>query len=227
MHCATLERVVVVAEDLVVALAELYLDTDVRAEIPRLAQRIVSSGLPRAQIEHMWRRQITPALHWNLKSAAGEWAGFDRHWLLAEVSRPRTSALLDAWPLLGDLLHRVRSHGAEPEFRVALWLAERLQAIAARARSRRVALWQALVQVYYSVDGALIAPHSDFDQVRAPSLRSADSLARRHELDVGEMSDEFRAICDVLAQLLSREQLATVAESHVAAWLDRLAQPKH
>jgi hypothetical protein len=57
--------------------------------------------------------------------------------------------------------------------------------------------------------------------------RSADSLVRRHELDAGELSDEFRVICDALAPLLSREPLATTAESRVAAWLDRLSQPKH
>jgi len=222
-----LSVVVVVQEDLVVALAELYLDTDVRDEIPRLAQRIVTSGLAREQVEQLWRRQVTPAVHWNLKSAAGEWAGFDRRWLLGEVSRKRAAALLDAWPLLGGLLHRLRSFGAEPEFRVALWLAERLRGLRASARPRRVALWQALVQVYYAVDGELIAPHSDRDSVRGPSRRMADSLVRRHELGVAELSDEFRAVCDVLAPLLSRAPLVTVAESQVAAWLDQLAQPKH
>jgi hypothetical protein len=58
-------------------------------------------------------------------------------------------------------------------------------------------------------------------------VRSADQLVRTHELEVAELADEFRAICDVLAELLSRSGLVTAAESQVAQWLDRRAQPKH
>jgi hypothetical protein len=199
----------------------------VRDALPRLAQRIVSSGLTRGQIEQLWRCQITPAVHWNLRSAAGEWAGFDRRWLLAEVARRREQAGPVAWPLVGRILHRLRAYGAEREFRAALWLAERLRGVADAQRSRRVATWQALLQVYYAVDGELAAAHTDAEHSRAALQRSADSLVRRHELDASELSDEFRVICDVLAPLLSREPLATRAESHVAAWLDRLSQPKH
>jgi len=216
-----------VLDDLVVALSELYLDTDVRDALPRLAQRIVSSGLTRSQIEQLWRCQITPTVHWNLRSPAGEWAGFDRHWLLSEVARRREKPGLVAWPLVGRILHRLRAFGAEPEFRAALWLAERLRGLPEPKRARRVAMWQALLTVYYAVDGELAAPHTDAEHSRAPSQRSADLLVRRHELDASEVSDEFRAICDVLAPLLSREPLATRAESQVAAWLDRLSQPKH
>lgn len=214
-------------DDLVVALAELYLDTDVRDTLPRVAQRIVSSGLTRSQIEQLWRCQITPAVHWNLRSAAGEWAGFDRRWILGEVARRREKPGMVAWPVIGRLLHRLTAYGAAPEFRTALWFAERLRALPEPQRARRVAIWQALFQVYYSVDGELAAPHTDAEHSRAPSQRSADALVRRHELDAGELSDEFRAICDVLAPLLSRVPLATTAESRVATWLDRLSQPKH
>jgi hypothetical protein len=216
-----------VLDDLVVALAELYLDTDVRDTLPRVAQRIVGSGLTRSQIEQLWRCQITPAVHWNLRSAAGEWAGFDRRWLLGEVARRRNKPGLMAWPLLGRVVHRLRAFGAEREFRTALWFAERLRNVPERLRPRRIATWQALLQVYYSVDGELLAPHTDAEHSRPPAQRSADSLVRRHELDPGELSDEFRAICDALAPLLSREPLTTTAESQVAAWLDRLSQPKH
>jgi hypothetical protein len=212
---------------LVVALSELYLDTDVRDALPRLAQRIVSAGLTRWQIEQLWRCQITPTVHWNLRSPAGEWAGFDRRWLLTEVARRRDKPGLVAWPLIGRIVHRLRAFGAEPEFRAALWLAERLRGVPAAQRAKRVAMWQALLTVYYSVDGELAVPHTDAEHTRAPAQRSADSLVRRNELDVSELSDEFRVICDVLAPLLSREPLATRAESQVAAWLDRLSQPKH
>jgi hypothetical protein len=226
--CDTLETVASVLDDLVVALAELYLDTDVRDTLPRLAQRIVSSGQTRGQIEQLWRRQITPAVHWNLRSAAGEWAGFDRRWLLGEVARRRERrGSLESWPVVGRVLHRLRAYGAEPEFRAAQWLAERLRGVPEPARARRVAIWQALLTVYYAVDGELGSPHIGAGQSRPPSQRSADSLVRRHELDPSELSDEFRVICDVLAPLLSRTELGTAAESHVAAWLDRLSQPKH
>lgn len=212
---------------MVVALAELYLDTDVRDTLPRLAQRIVSSGLTRSQVEQLWRCQITPTVHWNLRSPAGEWAGFDRRWLLAEVARRREKPGIVAWPLVGRIVHRLRAFGAEPEFRLALWLAERLRQVPEAKRVQRVAMWQALLTVYYAVDGELAAPHTDAELSRAPSQRSADSLVRHYGLDAGELSDEFRLICDALAPLLSRVSLATTAESQVAAWLDRLSHRKH
>ena len=210
-------------EELIVALAELYLDTEIRDGLPRLAERMLASGLSRHAVETLWRTQVTPVVHWNLKSVAGEWAGFDRHWLLSEVERRSASAGLERLPLLGSLLHRFRAHGAEREFRLAQFLAERLSGVPEAARARRVAVWQALLGVYYAVDA--VPPLAPAAQRTAEQLseRTAQRLVARFQPDAGELLDEFRSICDALAPLLSRPELTSAAEHNVAEWLDRVA----
>lgn len=173
-----LQPVASVMDDLVVALAELYLDTDVRDALPRLAQRIVGSGLPRHQVEQLWRREITPAVHWNLKSATGEWAGFDRRWLLAEVARRRgkSSLALDAWPLVGRVLHRLRAYGAEPE------IPRRTVAGRAPAERARAGAWPACCGLAGAGAGVLLGRRR---AVRAAHRRRAqpDAIAACCEPD--------------------------------------------
>jgi hypothetical protein len=211
-----------VQDDLVVALAELYLDTDVRCALPRVAERIVRSGLPAHRLDSLWRSQVTPVVHWNLKSTAGEWAGFDRHWLLHEVTRRAGKHGLETWPLLGPVVHRFRAHRAEREYRFAQVLADRLMQLPEVERPRRVALWQAIFHVYYSVDIEPAPAGCAYDASVRFSHRLARQLIERQRLDPGELVEEFRAICDLLSELLSTEQHKRTAEAHVAAWLERL-----
>lgn len=209
-------------DELIIALAELYLDTEVRDALPRLAQRMLASGLSRGAVKRLWRSQVTPVVHWNLKTVAGEWAGFERDWLLSEVARRAGRPGLSRWPLLGPLLHHLRAGAVEREFRVALQLAERLCGVPEAERPRRVAVWQALMQVYFAVD----KPEASSEERRSSELlseRFAQQLIARFAPDPGELLDEFRTICDALAPLLSRPQLAAEAEHNVAEWLDRVA----
>ena len=209
-------------DELIVALAELYLDTEVRDALPRLAQRMLASGLSKRRVEQLWRAQVTPVVHWNLKSAAGEWAGFDRRWLLSEVERRGDRPGLTHWPVLGPLLHHFRSHGAEREFRLALQLAERLSRVPEAERARRVAVWEALLHVYFAVDKPEVGPEGR-RSAELLSERFAQRLVARFAPDAGELLDEFRTICDALAPLLSSAELAAEAEHNVAEWLDRVA----
>jgi hypothetical protein len=210
-------------EELIVALAELYLDTEVRDGLPRLAERMLASGLSRQALSALWRSQVTPVVHWNLKTVAGEWAGFDRHWLLSEVARRGRKRGFERWPLLGPLLHRFRAHGAEREFQLALDLAERLAAVPRADRARRVAVWQALLEVYFAVDATPALAPGMRRTAEQLSERSAQQRLARFAPDPGELVDEFRVLCDALAPLLSRAELAPAAEHNVAEWLDRVA----
>jgi len=211
-------------DDLVVALAELYLDTDVRSELPRLAEQIVSSGVSDSELQTLWRSQVTPCVHWNLKSSAGEWAGFDRRWLLAEVNKRAGKTGIEAWPWLGGLVHRIRAFGAEAEFQSAHCLAKRLAQVPARDRSRRVAIWLSLSRVYYSADSSANARTQS--RSRGAEPQSAQSFARllvgQHRLEPFELVEEFRAICDLLAELVPGHTQKHAAESVVAAWLEQL-----
>ena len=210
-------------EDLIVALAELYLDTEVRDRVPQLAERMLGSGLTGQEVEELWRSQVTPLVHWNLKRVAGEWAGFDRHWLLAEVERKHGRLGLERWPLVGRIVHYFRAHGAEREFHLALSLAERLAAVPEAARARRVAVWRALMQVYYAVDAHPAGTPEARLEAEQLSERVAEASVTRFAPEASELLDEFRTICDALAPLLSRAELAHAAEHNVAEWLDRTA----
>ncbi len=71
------------------ALSELYLDTDVAALYPHIAQTLADSPYALDALHDMLMYDIHPALHPNLMSVAGEWAGFDDDWLLARVAQVR------------------------------------------------------------------------------------------------------------------------------------------
>lgn len=216
-------------DDLVVALADLYLDTEVRDGLPKLAERMASSGMSATELELLWRKQVTPSVHWNLKSTAGEWAGFDRTWLLREVARRADRPGLVSVPIVGALVHRFRAFGAEREFRVALALATRLTRmppVPTEQRARRVAMWEALAHVYFGVDSAPRQPGAERRSTERLARNYADRLVRKHGLGAGELLEEFHAICDLFAEVLSGEQLKYLADSQVGAWLDSLGDPK-
>lgn len=194
-------------EDLVVALADLYLDTDARWTLPRLAQQIVSAGISEHELTRLWRSQVTPAVHWNLKSSAGAWSGFDRRWLLHEVERRRGRGL-ETLPWLGKLVHRFRADGVEVEFQCALVFARRLAQVPEPEREMRVEIWLALFQVYY--------------QASEPAQRSARQRVETQRIEPNALVEEFRMVCDLLAELLTHGEHKPAAEARVAAWLDRL-----
>jgi hypothetical protein len=186
-----------------------------------VAERIVCSGLHPHELETLWRSQVTPVVHWNLKQSGGEWCSFDRRWLLLEVTRRAGKAGLETWPWVGPFVHRIRAHGAEREFRLAQALAARLARVSESERPRRVALWQALFQVYYAVDAAP-PPEVDESGVVQFSHRIAQRLIERQQIEPSELLEEFRASCDLMGELLSSVQKKRVAEAHVAGWFEHL-----
>ena len=73
------------------ALSELCLDTALQAEdFARISRVLVDAGLGDAAIARAWLREVGPVCAPNLLSVAGEWAMFDRDWLVAEITRART-----------------------------------------------------------------------------------------------------------------------------------------
>jgi hypothetical protein len=132
-------------------------------------------------------------------------------------------------PIVGALVHRFRAFGAEREFRVALALAMRLTRmppVPTEQRARRVAMWEALAHVYFGVDSAPRQPGAERRSAERLARNYADRLVRKHGLGAGELLEEFHAICDLFAEVLSGEQLKYLADSQVGAWLDSLGDPK-
>jgi hypothetical protein len=71
--------------DLWEAMADLFLDTETRYQIPALAGRCVRNGLTPEAARNIWRHEVTPAVWHNLMDVAGEWAGWPREWLVARI----------------------------------------------------------------------------------------------------------------------------------------------
>lgn len=72
------------------AMADHFLDTETRHEIPMTAFYCVQAGLTREQASEVWRYEVSPAVAFNLRDVAGEWAGWDAEWLVERIERLRS-----------------------------------------------------------------------------------------------------------------------------------------
>ena len=72
-----------------VAMAHHFLDTETRHELPWTALRCVEAGLSVHEARDVWRYEVSPAVAFNLFDVAGEWAGWDREWLVERIERLR------------------------------------------------------------------------------------------------------------------------------------------
>ncbi len=133
-------------------LSDLFLDTEVRPGMVQAAATIAESGYSRAEVDEIWRLELMPILHWNLKSVAGEWALFPIEWLEGEIEarRARLTTRMTALPLVGPMLHRLRAGWLEDQYR-AVW---ELVTIVARRhgadRERFVSVAYEIASIYYS-----------------------------------------------------------------------------
>jgi hypothetical protein len=72
------------------ALSTLFLDTDVSLLREYRAQVLAASPYSPEEIEGILTREVFPVCRWNLLSIAGEWAGFDLHWLEQRILASRS-----------------------------------------------------------------------------------------------------------------------------------------
>jgi hypothetical protein len=105
------------------AMADLFLDTELQEyQYRHLARVVVESGFTPQEVHDILWDEVFPALGDNLRSVAGEWAGFNDEWLrkrIVEVHSGGTKALgtlglisvkdvreivAEAWAEVGKLL---------------------------------------------------------------------------------------------------------------------------
>lgn len=151
------------------AMADHFLDTETRQDIPATALGCVQAGLSTQQAFELWRHEVSPAVAANLYSVAGEWAGWNRDWLVARIERARTRRAL--WPsALRWLLSRSPIH-----FNRGVWLAiERcmetlLQCAPSEARQERVGDLSWLAHHYFDVPSGASA---EVEESRLARLRA-------------------------------------------------------
>jgi len=74
-----------------VSMADHFLDTETRHDLPLTALRCVEAGLSPADARAIWQHDVSPAVGFNLFDVAGEWACWDRDWLIATIESVRKS----------------------------------------------------------------------------------------------------------------------------------------
>jgi hypothetical protein len=77
-----------------IAMADLFLDTDVRMWYSHLARRLAAAPFTADELRQILDGEVTPVLQGNLLDIAGEWAGFSDEWVVKEIranlGRPST-----------------------------------------------------------------------------------------------------------------------------------------
>jgi hypothetical protein len=139
------------------ALADLFLDSDARPDLPRLALTLASSGYDELELSGIWQGELTPPLHTNLKVVAGVWGAWDEAWLFAELEARGPA------PPGSDLKHRARVGGTEAHFQTVLSLRRELLALPEADWEAQTALRTWVAQVYFW-------PHS-FGQAPQPRVQ--------------------------------------------------------
>lgn len=110
-----------------VALSNLYLDTKVAAFHDHIASTLAASPFPLDTLHRVLMYEVHPALYPNLISVAGEWAGFDREWLVERIvavrRQPRWRRRIThwfardigvQWRMLAPMIVAARSAAAQP-----------------------------------------------------------------------------------------------------------------
>jgi hypothetical protein len=90
------------------ALSEFFLDTELEEnDYQRISEVLATSPYSIQDIEDILRFEVYPVLIWNLRSVAGEWAGFDRDWLQEQIEprlkkRPKFRMPMLPWGMIRD-----------------------------------------------------------------------------------------------------------------------------
>ena len=186
------------------ALAEHFLDSETRHDIPGTALVCLNAGLTAAQAFDVWRWEITPVVGGNLWSVAGEWGCWDRAWLVERIEAVRARARRPG--PLAHLLYRCQVH-----FNHRIWTAiERCMGILSAAppedRNRLEADLSWLAAHYFDFCGKPLA--ADADRVRLRALYDGSFLPLfRCIVFKDKITGESEAVCHarVLAALEPRD----------------------
>jgi hypothetical protein len=125
------------------AMSDVFLDTETRWGMPRIALVLAQSGYSAEELEAIWEHEIVPECGWNLLQAAGEWALFvvdeDRLTERAEGKRSLLDRMMGvASPLV-----------IGGQWRAIKALRDLLLTVADPAeQTLRAGIWTAFVQVY-------------------------------------------------------------------------------
>jgi hypothetical protein len=73
-----------------IALSDLFLDTDVSLSYDHILEVMTQTGFTDDEVQEILLYEVEPALCFNLYDVAGEWAGFEEHWLIDRIEEIRS-----------------------------------------------------------------------------------------------------------------------------------------
>lgn len=82
------------------AISRLWLDTVIdNRDREMIAQTLAATPLSDDELDRIYRYEVAPVVHGNLKIVAGAWGGFDEEWLRASITRhvARSGRLFRWW----------------------------------------------------------------------------------------------------------------------------------
>ena len=125
------------------AAADLFLDTETRWELPRIAGVLARSGYAESELERIFQCELVPECVWNLYSVAGAWAMMS----LDEVRLARRAQ--SAPPVLSRVFMKLLTPDSlRAQWRAVLGLRGHLERAAESAHEAMVAVWIALAHGY-------------------------------------------------------------------------------
>lgn len=99
-----------------IAMADLFLDTDVRIHYIDVVRVLAASPYSLDELWTILDQEVTPALQSNLMQVAGEWAMFPDDWVVEQVEPragkrrwlPNVVDMKEDWRVLAALIRRIR-----------------------------------------------------------------------------------------------------------------------
>ena len=74
-------------QKLQIALADLFLDTDVEQFHANIRTTMDEVSLTNEEVKNILFNEIAPALAFNMLDTTGEWAGYDETWLFERIQK--------------------------------------------------------------------------------------------------------------------------------------------
>jgi hypothetical protein len=120
-----------------VAMADHFLDTETRHDIPLTALYCVEAGMTVEEARRVWRTEVIPAVGFNLFLVAGEWAGWDRDWLVHEIERAGPRGRFPWCMLPSRLISLPCNHGVMAAIERCMKILMRIEDVSERTRVAR------------------------------------------------------------------------------------------
>lgn len=112
------------------AIADLFLDTEIDdRDRERIAHALARSPFSADALDDIYRYEVAPVVHGNLKIVAGEWAGFGEEWLGERIpAYLARSGPLSRWWAGSRLGRWWRTSYTDPDWRIVLRLVREMRA---------------------------------------------------------------------------------------------------